>query len=246
LKEIFFFLCLIFLKEIPPPKQLFTEPTQQNAKNRFQLSSNLNSNNFSQSSMKNCFKTPETNYLLNSQSSKNPNNYKRNQVLQQGSSELFEMNQRHFSNADETFKVLQIENSIEHWMNNCERWLFKNILSQFLQDNSENIYELNSHLTTYFGKYLYEIQIFDNSSMNLSRNNRYTRVAINDLMIYYETLKKNSNFWSPMIANIKEINKINEKMKNLLYIRDKLEKYIKIPEYENFQIRFLLYFSLNY
>ena len=217
-----------------------------NAKSRFQFSTNFNSNNFSQSLMKNPFKTPETNYLLNSQSSKNPNNYKRTQILQQGNSELFEMNQRYFSKADETFKVLRIENSIEHWMNNCERWLFKNILSQFLQENSENIYELNSHLTTYFGKYLYEIQIFDNSPMNLPRNNRYTRVTITELMMNYETLKKNSNFWTPTISNLKEINKINEKMKNLLFIRDKLEKYIKIPEYENFQIRFPLCFCLNY
>ena len=157
--------------------------------------------------------------------------------MQEGNTALFDLNQRHFAEADECFKKLKIDNSINGWINNCQRWLFKSILSQILQENSENIFELNRELNGYFGKYLHEIQIFDVSAVNSIQNSKFNRTTIDELMLNFESLKRNCIPWTPLTSNYNEISKINERMKNLLYSRERLEKYIKIPEYENYQIR---------
>ena len=178
--------------------------TDTNQRNRFSLKS-LN------------FQNPEPNYLNSSSSvSKNvfTNKLKKPQLLQQGNSTLFELNQRYFLEAESCFKRLKIENNMSLWMNNCQRWLFKQVLYQFLQENAENVFDLNNELTSYFGKYLYEIQLFDTTAANNIRNNRYTRVTIDDLMSNQEMLKKNQNTLNPFTSNFHEINKINEKMKN--------------------------------
>lgn len=203
--------------------------------------------NFEQSSLKSNFQTPET-HFLNSKTSKNiSKNIKKASILQQGNADLFELNQQHFKEADENFKNLKIEGKINIWMSNCQRWFFKNVITLVLQENAENIFELNHELTNYFGKYLFEIQNFDNSTSASIRNNRYNRITIDDLLINRDILRKNSI--SPLSSDFHEINKINEKMNNLLLVREKLEKYIKITGYENYQIRLIflnVFFFLFY
>lgn len=101
----------------------------------------------------------------------------------------------------------------------------------------ENIHDLNNELTSYFGKYLFEIQLFEDPETNHFRDSRFIRVTLDDLMLNYEMIKKNQTVFAPLTSNIKEINKINEKMRGLLASRERLERIIKIPGFENFQIR---------
>ena len=224
----FFFILYCLNLEIPPPRS--NEQHQPYIRNRASLQPQMH------------LLTPEPNYI-------NPNNnisdfkycyaskYKKPQILQQGNTTWYELNQKYLSEAEICFKNLKIDGNMTGWITNCQRWLFKNVLYQFLQENAENIFDLNNELTTYYGKYLYEIQIFDSSEAAKIQNSRYSRITVDELLSNHEALRRNQSNLRPFTTNYQEIQKINEKMKNLLNTRERLERYIKIQEFENYQIR---------
>lgn len=217
-----------FNLEIPPPRS--NELQQPYFRNRASLQPQTH------------LQTPETKYIIpNTTISdfnyKNASKYKKPQILQQGNTTWYELNQKYFSEAEICFKNLKIDGNMTGWIANGQRWLFKHVLYQFLQENTENIFDLNNLLTTYYGKYLYELQIFDKAEATKIQSSRYSRITVDELLANHEALRRNQTNLRPFTTNYQEIQKINEKMKSLLNTRERLERYIKIQEFENYQIR---------
>lgn len=149
---------------------------------------------------------------------------------------VLETNSKLILEAEESFKILKIESNMNDWMNNCQRWFFKNIIAHFWSENLENIFELNQELNKYYGKYLHEIEYFDHTFQNTVYENKYSRITIEALLVS-DFFKGNHLQLDSNHMDFKKIQEINKKITTLIETRKKLEMYLTIPGYENNSIR---------
>ena len=152
---------------------------------------------------------------------------------------FFEVNSKYSMEAEENFKILKIDPFINNWINNCQRWFFKTVLSQFWKENVENIFELNHELNRHFGRYLHEVQIFDQAMIKVMADNKYSRITIEDLLLNTDSIKKNFLNLEPISSDFKKIQEINKNFKLLMETRKKFESYLMISGYETHKIRFM-------
>lgn len=181
----------------------------------------------------------------------NPSTSFKNKVKNEISQNIYQekLNYQYQSEAEELFARIGLDSEAKIFLTNTRKWLLKKVLSNYLRESLDNLGNLNKELNENFGKNLIEFNQF-NFESNQYRNlkgqlqiNRLQKITLDELFAYYEVNKVYGTFWEIKNVSMEEARKIHQNFLDLMKQREKLDKILKVPDYEICVIRYEINFN---
>ena len=223
--------------DFPTPKMSPEKTMETRSKNLSYASNNRNYNKIS-----------SFDYGSSSKQYLNPSTSFKNKVKNEISQNIYQekLNYQYQAETEELFARIGLESEAKIFLANTRKWLLKKVLSNYLRESLENLGNLNKELNEHFGKHLIDFDHFNyetNQYRNLnvqSQRNRLQKITLDELFAYYEVNKVYGTFWEIKNVSMEESRKIHQNFLNLMRLREKFDKILKVPDYEICIIRLQL------
>lgn len=143
-------------------------------------------------------------------------------------------NEKMNNEAKAFFMEIGIEEKINIWNENCKFWIFHILVNEIVNENFLNIYEIDQHLKTNFGKSLQEYDYISTESAKEKTMRNYSKITLDELIKISE-FSKQSGFCLEIKNSVHS--EENKKIKNFLIFlierRKKLDQIIHINNLES-------------
>lgn len=142
--------------------------------------------------------------------------------------------------AKEFFIEIGIIDKINIWNENCKFWIFYILVNEIVNENFLNIYDIDQHLKTNFGKSLQEYDYISMESAKEKAKRNYSKLSLDELIKMSEFFKQ-SGFCLEIKNSVNS--EENKKIKNFLMLlierRKKLDQILHINNLEKEDKRFI-------